>query len=95
MASWKKHLTFVGKQYTTTGPDSNASPAKTSKYSSWLPEVYSGCPGRLERYMQYDVMDQDPNINQSLNVIANFCTQRENNEDLPFVLHFTEQMIVK
>ena len=40
------------------------------------PEVYSGQPNRVERYTQYDQMDQDSEINGALDTIAEFSTQK-------------------
>ena len=40
--------------------------AATSRYASWLPEVYAGSPNRLMRYIQYDQMDNDLEINAAL-----------------------------
>jgi hypothetical protein len=47
-------------------------------YRNWgstLPDVYTGHPNRIERYNQYESMDQDPEINGALDTIAEFATQ--------------------
>jgi len=47
-------------------------------YRNWgstLPDVYTGHPNRIERYNQYESMDQDPEINGALDTIAEFSTQ--------------------
>lgn len=47
-------------------------------YRNWgstLPDVYTGHPNRVERYNQYESMDQDPEINGALDTIAEFATQ--------------------
>ncbi len=54
--SWKKHFT----KYDPSGSGSFGQ--KTNRWASWLPEVYSGQPNRVERYTQYDIMDQDSEI---------------------------------
>ena len=43
-------------------------------YQSHLPEVYSGHPNRIERYNQYENMDNDSEINACLDIIAEFST---------------------
>ena len=32
-------------------------------------------PNRVERYGQYNVMDQDSEVNAALDILAEFCTQ--------------------
>ena len=72
--SWKKYFTPVdnaGLPYGTNptqGGDTYGASA-TSRYSSWLPEVYQGSPDRLMRYMQYDQMDRDLEVNAALDTI--------------------------
>ena len=77
--SWKKYFTPVptGNQGSNVSPLSNANragPARTN-YSSYLPDIYTGSPNRIERYMQYDTMDGDPEVNAALDILAEFCTQ--------------------
>ena len=43
---------FSGRGGTEPGP-------ARSNYSSYLPDVYVGSPNRVERYGQYNVMDND------------------------------------
>jgi hypothetical protein len=79
--SWKKFFTPVSveSQYRSTIGTGNTSagmgPAKTN-YSSYLPDVYSGSPNRIERYQQYETMDSDPEVNAALDILAEFCTQK-------------------
>jgi hypothetical protein len=88
--SWKKYFTPVdtsGQQSTLTAA-SNASkpgPAQTN-YSSFLPDVYTGSPNRVERYQQYEVMDSDPEINAALDILAEFCTQKLKDSKSPFAV---------
>jgi hypothetical protein len=81
--SWKKFFTpvpmgstqsrsAVGSGLTTGG----VGPARTN-YSSYLPDVYSGSPNRIERYNQYETMDSDPEVNAALDILAEFTTQKE------------------
>ena len=81
--SWKKHFT----RYDT---GSSAPSSKTNRWGSWLPEVYSGLPNRVERYTQYDLMDQDSEINAALDTIAEFSTQFDDQNSLPFKIHYKD-----
>ena len=86
--SWKKYFSSVdnsGLPLNVTGDRGPAGPgAATSRYASWLPEVYAGSPNRLMRYMQYDQMDNDLEINAALDTIAEFGTQEDDFTKLPF-----------
>jgi hypothetical protein len=59
-------------------------------YASRLPEVYSGHPNRVERYNQYENMDMDSEINACLDIIAEFSTQMNEENETPFDIHFRE-----
>jgi hypothetical protein len=80
--SWKKHFT----RYNVGG--GNSTTTKTNRWQSWLPEVYSGQPNRIERYTQYDQMDQDSEINAALDTIAEFSTQTDAETKLPFKIEY-------
>ncbi len=88
--SWKKYFTPVP---TSTGSSlspingstqSKAGPARTN-YSSFLPDVYTGSPNRIERYQQYEVMDSDPEVNAALDILAEFTTQKLKDGKTPFL----------
>jgi hypothetical protein len=59
-------------------------------YASRLPEVYSGHPNRVERYNQYENMDMDSEINACLDIIAEFSTQNNEDNNTPFDITFKE-----
>lgn len=91
--SWRKHFT----PYDNSGLPLNVQPnvdnssfgaASTSRYSSWLPEVYAGSPNRLMRYIQYDQMDSDLEVNAALDTIAEFGTQESEYSGLPFDIEY-------
>jgi len=82
--SWKKH-------FTRYDGDSTSGRAKANRWQSWLPEVYSGMPNRTERYIQYDQMDQDSEINAALDTIAEFSTQKDLDTLLPFEINFKDE----
>ena len=92
--SWRKHFTVYDQTNYRGNADSNMG-AFNNKYSSWLPEVYTGPPNRLERYMQYDQMDQDSEINAALDIIAEFCTQTDSATELPYEIHYKSEATEK
>ena len=59
-------------------------------YQSRLPEVYTGHPNRVERYNQYEMMDIDAEINACLDIIAEFSTQKNDQNNTPFEINFHE-----
>ena len=95
--SWKKHFRVVntGPSMAALGmthlPNEKASEGTSSKYASYLPEVYAGHPNRIQRYYQYDDMDRDSDINAALDTIADFCTQSEEQNDEPFEIVYNEE----
>ena len=92
--AWKKFFTPVNTSGSlspisgSTGGQSN--PSRTN-YSSYLPDVYSGHPNRLERYGQYDTMDSDSEVNAALDILAEFCSQTNEENGTPFSVFFKEQ----
>jgi hypothetical protein len=90
--SWKKYFTPVPTGTSLSPISGNnssnrAGPAK-SNYSSYLPDVYSGSPNRVERYQQYEVMDSDPEVNAALDILAEFCTQKLKDGKTPFSIQW-------
>lgn len=89
MSSWKKHFkpvkSVVPSQYSDSGYTIAA-----NKYNNWLPEVYVGPPDRLQRYNQYELMNLDHEISAALDTIAEFSTQPDVQNDLPFVVKYKE-----
>ena len=91
--SWRKHFTPVNTQgaMSPVGSSSSRANPTRSNYSSYLPDVYSGHPNRLERYQQYDTMDSDSEVNAALHILAEFCSQTNDGNGTPFELAFKEQ----
>lgn len=96
--SWKKHFTPVPTGNNSTGSFSPFSgynggtmpgPA-TKNYSSHLPDVYTGSPNRIERYNQYNTMDQDSEVNAALDILAEFCTQDNGQNGTSFIIDFKQ-----
>ena len=96
MAGWRKYFTPVnvsGKLSPVNGSmmtGSSSNPSRTN-YSSYLPDVYAGHPNRLERYGQYDTMDSDSEVNAAFDILAEFCTQLNEENGTPFQIKFKEQ----
>jgi hypothetical protein len=59
-------------------------------YASRLPEVYSGHPNRIERYNQYENMDCDSEVNACLDIISEFSSQINEDNQTPFDIKFTD-----
>src|SRR5210317_670829 len=96
--SWKRYFTQVPTSSDVTGASSpmgstssgTAGPARTN-YSSYLPDVYTGSPNRIERYGQYNTMDLDSEVNAALDILAEFCTQQNPNNNTSFKMHFKQK----
>ncbi len=94
--SWKKYFTPIPtgdnasgsySPFTARSSGNLAGPAK-SNYSSYLPDVYVGSPNRVERYGQYNQMDQDSEVNAALDILAEFCTQKNQGNNTPFIVDY-------
>jgi len=90
--SWTKHFQssstrnrqklasrFIDDPITSASPNSFS-----NRFTSWLPEVYSGQPNRIERYSQYDNMDLDTEINMALDTIADSMSEINEDTNTPF-----------
>ena len=90
--SWKKYFTPVNVANINVPSTSVAGRSRPGpyrmNYSSFLPDVYAGTPNRIERYMQYDTMDMDSEVNAALDILAEFCTQKDKENSTPFNLNF-------
>jgi hypothetical protein len=60
-------------------------------YQSRLAEVYTGHPNRIERYNQYEMMDVDPEINACLDILSEFSTQKNEQNNTPFEIQFNDE----
>ena len=90
--SWKRYFTPVEGDAGTRSPLSmgqgqQPGPAR-SNYSSFLPDVYTGAPNRVERYGQYNTMDQDSEVNAALDILAEFCSQQNPINKTSFSIDF-------
>lgn len=95
--SWKRQVAMtrsqVAKNSTQKGAGKPVQPSGTkTNYASYLPAVYTGLSNRVDRYRQYDQMDQDPEIRTALNILADFCTQSTEDYGLPFQIKYKGDM---
>ncbi len=94
--AWKKYFSVVSQDGTlspvsgNTSSQGNYNDFGKRNYSSYLPEVYTGHPNRVNRYSQYDSMDADSEINAALDIIAEFCTQINNDNQTPFEIKYND-----
>ena len=96
--SWKRYFTPVTTKQTGEGnysplggsPSQGFGPAQAN-YSSYLPDVYVGSPNRVERYGQYNTMDMDSEVNAALDILAEFCTQKNKKNQTPFIMDFKQK----
>ena len=97
--TWKKHFQSPDalKKYQSLRAQAENDPTTasqlnsySSRFASWLPDVYVGQPNRIERYSQYDNMDLDTEINRSLDTIADSCTTQDEDSKLPFEFEYTK-----
>ena len=95
--SWKRYFTPVeqgdgaGTSYSPiNGRGQGPGPAR-SNYSSYLPDVYVGSPNRVERYGQYNVMDNDSEVNAALDILAEFCSQENDQNRTSFKINFKQK----
>lgn len=105
--SWKKYfkiadtsgqmspisgVNYRGPNYGTGSSDYDVSSNFGFRnYQSRLPEVYTGHPNRIERYNQYENMDMDSEINACLDILAEFSTQENQQNQTPFRLVFRDK----
>ena len=94
--AWKKYFSVVSTDGTLSPVSGNTSSQGSfsdfgkRNYSSYLPEVYTGHPNRVNRYSQYDSMDADSEINAALDIIAEFCTQINKDNQTPFDIRYND-----
>jgi hypothetical protein len=93
--SWKKYFKTSNIPGTNVSPISGGRPSMTDpgyrNYASTLPEVYVGHPNRVERYNQYEQMDMDSEVNAALDILAEFCTQKNDENNTAFNIHYKDK----
>lgn len=95
--SYKKHfkVNTSGTMSPISGRNSGDAGAADVGYRNWsstLPDVYTGHPNRIERYNQYESMDQDPEINGALDIVAEFATQESADTELSLTVKYHDKV---
>lgn len=92
--SWTKylrphtsHVPLTPMVQPQSGGDGYGS-ATSARYASYLPEVYAGHPSRIQRYTQYEEMNRDAFVRTALDTLAEFCTQSEEANEIPFDIQY-------
>jgi len=93
--SWKKYFktSSINNGFSSASPISGSTRMTEPGYRNWasnLPDVYTGHPNRLDRYNQYEQMDMDSEVNASLDILGEFCTQKNQENHTPFDLVFKD-----
>ena len=91
--AWRKYFKTVGTVSPSTSVLGNGNQADPGfrNYQSQLPEVYVGHPNRIERYSQYEGMDMDSEVNSALDILAEFCTQSNEQNGTAFEIFYKDQ----
>jgi len=99
--AWKKYFTSAKSHRNQSGSLSPLSKrgGRTSgeeafsanNYVPQLNESYLGCPNRIERYQNFESMNADSEINAALDILSEFSTQANDQDNLCFELKFKEQ----
>jgi hypothetical protein len=91
--SWRKHFQIpqTANELARVKSNTSAHNGTSTKFNSWLKDVYTGTPNRIDRYNQYEIMDSDSEVNGALDTISEFCTQFDYESNLPFSIeHFQD-----
>lgn len=91
---WTKSYTTVKLKRRDNEPQMGGNNAVSNNEENWLGNYYQGSFDRLSRYVQYDHMDYDVDVNLSLDTTAEFCTLLNEDESLrfPFRLNISEKI---
>lgn len=90
--AWRKYFKVANPAGTLSPINGSTAPNMGFRnYQSTLPEVYIGHPNRIERYNQYEQMDQDSEVNAALDILAEFSTQANEENGTAFQFYWKEQ----
>jgi hypothetical protein len=88
--TWRKYFKGVNLPQNISPISGRLAEPGYRNWQSNLPEVYIGHPNRVERYNQYEQMDMDSEVNAALDILAEFMTQRNEENNTSFDIHFHE-----
>lgn len=87
--SWKKYFRSSNTQLSPIGSTTGkAVDPAFRNYRTNLPDVYIGQPNRIDRYNQWEQLDMDSEVNAALDILAEFCTQSNDDNNTPFEINF-------
>lgn len=91
---WKKSYSTVKLKRREQDQGSTGNSAMSNSEENWLGNYYQGSFDRLSRYVQYDHMDYDVDVNLSLDTTAEFCTLLNDDDSLkvPFKLNISDKI---
>lgn len=89
--SWRKHFKPVNSVLPAQDRAASGYTQSVDSFNSWLPDVYMGPPDRMQRYVQYEQMDMDHEVNAAMDTLGEFCTQKSDTTGTPFEFEFNEQ----
>ena len=95
--SYKKHMQIVPtnqrlkNQLARSRDFDPTTGGSSANYASVLPEVYEGSPMRIDRYGQYDDMDNDAEVNAALDTIADFSVRKDEHSDEVFQIKYRKE----
>lgn len=92
--AWKKYFRTANTSGALSPMGSGGNSSDNFNYRNFqsnLPEVYVGHPNRVERYNQYEQMDMDSEVNAALDILAEFSTQLNDENNSPFKLYYKDQ----
>ena len=96
--SWRKYFKSANTrgQYSPLssrgGRKSGEDAVGVLNYPNLLQESYLGCPNRIERYQNFESMDQDSEINAALDILAEFSTQNDDQTKMCFDLDIKDEL---
>lgn len=90
--SWKKKFNTVKIKPRENEKQDSRTSVDFNRNQSWLPEFYQGSYDRVARYMQYDHMDYDIDVNMALDTISEFSTLTDDESQVPFELTVSEDI---
>jgi hypothetical protein len=94
---WKKYFKLANNNAGARSPLTNRGGRNTgeeavgiSGYPNLIPESYTGMPNRIDRYSNFESMDQDSEVNSALDILSEFSTQADDQDKMCFTVNFKE-----
>jgi len=91
--SWRKHFQIYELPKGSASLNGNGYTSHRTN-QTFLPDVYKGMANRVDRYRQYDEMDTDSEVSRALDIIAEFCTQHNDETGYVFNIRFNRLFFV-